>query len=998
MEGLQRQAISVNLAQGLDTKTDAKHVVPGRLVRLENGVYRKNNRIDKRPGHEELTNVDITGTTLGTGAAVESFNDELLQYNAQRLYAYSEGANAWIDKGASVSAIVESKQVIKNTAAQTQADCAIHDGIGLYAWEDSRGGVRACVIDESTGSLLLADTSLDASASRVKCLAFANYLFVFYYKSGTLYVRRINPLSPTSFDSAVSVSTTVNTTNPHYDVSNYRDQRIMFAHNVQGASQIKVGWLNVTPAVQTGALAPVTIAEAASGCITIVQGPTSTFYLGYYDGSNVRCIILNNGAVTLYSAFTLETIANIRNITGYVVNAEDGVQFMYEYDAASDYNHYIKQCKANSGGTAGTPSVFMRSVGLFSKAFSYTDTDGNRTSYVCVAHGSTLQSTYFVIRSDGLIVGKMQYTNGGGITTRSLLATVNTPSPSDFVWSILKKNQIVSENATIFTPLGVMRTSIDFENSNVFLAKQLGNNLLIVGGTLSMYDGQSVVEHGFHLYPENVVCTAVGSGGSLDAGSYQIYVVYEWTDNFGQIHRSQPSVASTVSTGASDSITVVVPSLRLTRKDGTNRTNVSIVGYVTEKNGSIAYRYTSVSSPTYNDTTADTVSLPTITSVANITSNEILYTTGEVLPNYPAPACAVIEVFKNRVFLGGLEEPNYIVFSKENKQGAPVEFAYDFRKAIESARGRVRAFGVIDDKLIITKVDKFYTLYGDGPNDTDTLGGFSEIEAATVDVGCDNARSIASLSNGIILKTKKGFYGIDATLNPVYIGADVEDYNSLSVTSATLLADLNEVRFTTSDGDMLIYNYYFQRWSTATGLKASDGVLWGNTYVVLKTDGRILLQSDGLYKDGANAYKLLLQSGWLSLSGITSFKRIYELMIIGDYKSSHKLRVSVGYDYSSAWEHSGVYDPDFSFPVSTYGDDTPYGETGTVYGGPSNAYMVRVHMKKQKCAAFRFKIEELVTTATSGTHESLTISDIGILIGQKAGQAKVGKNRIMGLS
>lgn len=1115
---LRRRAVSINLASGLDTKTDSKHVVPGSLTVLENGVYRKNNRLDKRSGHSEIPNVDISSNALGVGSGVESFNDELLQYNSQKVYSYSDGAEKWVDKGAAVSAIVQSKQIIKNTATQSQADSAIVNGVGVYAWEDSRGGVRASVIDETTGAALLSDVSLDASATRARCLAFNSYLYVFYYKSSGLYVRRVNPLTPSSFDSAVTVSTTVNSTTPVYDVFSYQNLRMMFAHNVQptaevttitavadvsdsldgktfilqdnagsvafwidvddsgttipaeasaadraveittivtdddaatvggklrtavgadsqfstsGAdetcivtdastgtrgdadastsgftivqtteglgSSIKIGWLDDAPSVQAGVLAPTYVTEAASGCLAIVQGPNQTFYIGYHDGSDVKCTILNNGANELYAPFSLETIGSIVNITGYQVDDEDGVQFLYEVDAAQDYNQYIKECKANDDGTAGTPSVFKRSVGLYTKAFTYNDDDGNQNSFVGVVHDSTLQATYFIVRDDGLIVGKQQYSNAGGLTTRPILANV-TPTLVDtvFNWAILKKNRITSENATIFTPTGVMKTSIDFSDSNIFVAKQLGNNLLIVGGVLSMYDGESIVEHGFHLYPENVTAAVAGSGGSVPLGTFQIYVIYEWTDQYGQIHRSQPSVASSVTTSANDIITVTVPTLRLTRKDGTNRTNVSIVVYMTEASGTVPYRITSVSSPTYNDVTTDTVDV-VIDDITGLTSNEILYTTGGVLPNVPAPACSVIEVFQNRLWLGGLEEANSVIFSKENKAGEPVEFAEDFTKAVESSNGRVKAFGVIDDKILIMKKDRIYFTFGDGPNNTNTLGGFSEIQTTTADVGTDNAKSIANLPNGLIMKTTKGFYSVDSTLNPQYIGAPVEDYNSLMVTSGSLLADSNEVRFTTSNGDLLIYNYYFGKWSTATGLKASDSVIFGNSHVILKTDGTILKQNDSIYKDSLNSYTLALESGWVSLSGVSDFKRIYELMIVGNYKSTHKLRISIAYDYDDSWIHSGVFDPDTKFPVEYYGSQSPYGEADNLYGGKNISYLVRVKMKRQKCAAFKFKIEELVTTATTGTQQSLTISDIGILVGLKRGQVKVSKGRTMGV-
>lgn len=990
---LQRQNFEVNLAQGIDTRSDKKHVIPGVLTACKNAVYQKNMQLDKRFGYNKISNLDVAGNELGTGSGLAIFNDELLQYNSQKVYSYSPNIDRWVDKGAAVSAIVTTRQIVKNTATQSQVDSAILSGIGVYVWEDSRGGVRASVFDESSGTPLLADVSIDASASRARALAFGAYLYVFYYKSGSLYVRRLNPMSPTAFDTAVTVSTTVNTTTPNYDVLAFGTTRILWCHNVEGANQILVGWLSDVPAVLTGTLAAITIAEKATNCLCVVQGPLSTFYVAYQNATNgLRCVILNNGLSVLHAAFTVEAITatDIINITGFKLADDTGVTFIYEKTAAATYNHSVRKATVLAAGTVSVAAAdFMRSVGLISKAFTFVDADGNSNFYVGVAHSSTLQATYFIVRSDGLVVGKQQYTNGGGLTSRPILGNVSAESDAIFSYAFLKKNQIESENATIFTPLGVSKTSIDFTNENIFTARQLGNNLLIAGGILNMYDGQSVVEHGFHLYPENNTI-AKKAGGSLVDGTYGVIILYEWTDAYGQIYRSQPSVATLVTTSAGDnSISVVAESLRITGKNGSTRSNVSIVGFVTEKDGSTYYRYTSISSPTYNDGTADTVALADITTVVGIASNEILYTTGGVLPNVPAPACSVIETFQNRAWIGGLEDKDLVWFSKENKQNSAVEFNDTFNKAIESFRGRVNAFGVINDKILIIKRDKVYFTYGDGPNDTDTLGSFAEIQETTISIGTLSAKSVVKIPHGIMLKTIKGYYGINGNLTSAYIGEPVDSYNALSVSSAALLSDADEVRFTHSDGSMLVYNYAFDKWSTHERLQASDALLWGSNYILLRTNGEMFVENNTYYKDNNSSYGMDLTTGWLAFAGVTGFKRVYRLTFLGEYKSKHKLRIKVGYNYSEAWEHETVFDPDEALEISTYGDDSPYGESGTVYGGPAIPYLVRVDMKIQKCTAIRFRIEELVSSATTGTQQSLTISDIGLLIGLKPGTARL---------
>ncbi len=160
MTGLQKQVIPVEFDQGMDTKTDPKKLMPGSLLLLENAVKKKRNRLEKRPGNAKIPNVDITGAAIENPESLAVFNDELLQYADQRLYSYSAGASKWIDKGAVVSAIVKTGSIVKNTASQSQVDSATNRGVTVYAWEDSRGGVRASVYDADSGTALLADVSL----------------------------------------------------------------------------------------------------------------------------------------------------------------------------------------------------------------------------------------------------------------------------------------------------------------------------------------------------------------------------------------------------------------------------------------------------------------------------------------------------------------------------------------------------------------------------------------------------------------------------------------------------------------------------------------------------------------------------------------------------------------------------------------------------------------------------------------------------------------------
>ncbi len=1000
---LRKNKMLVVFGRGLDTKTDPKLVIPGKMTSLSNAVFRKIGRLDKRYGYEALSNDAVSGDSLEGATGLTTFNSELLQYNKHRLYSYATGPRKWADKGPCVSALATTKQIIKNTASQTQADYASNQGIGLYAWQDTRNGVRVSVIDESTGNPIVSDRSIDAAASRVRCISFSNYLYLFYYKTGSLFVQRLNPLQPDTFESAVLVSNTVNLTDPTYDVLPYLNIRIAVAHNVEGASEIKFLWLNDVPEVLAGSFAPTTIAEEATNCLGIVQGPGSRFFVVYHNSTDgLRCVVLNVGGAVLVSPTTVDSYiaTNVVNVTGFRNRDGTGVTFFYQAEAVSVSNHFVRTNTFTNTGTAGTAAVFKRSVGLWSKAWSYYfDGDDADHAYMCLVHTSTLQSTYFVVRNDGLIVAKMQYATATGRTIRPILANV-VQTGNQFGFAILNKTRLVSQNGDVFSLQGVCNTTLDFTDNDQFITAQLGNNLHIGGGVLSMYDGQSVVEQGFHLYPEDLSSALSGSSGLAD-GDYNFIALYEWTDAYGQIHRSAPSVPLTVTVSSGPkAVEVTVPTLRLTEKTAPTRSEVSIVLYRTEVGpGAIYYRSSPVTAPTYNDPSVDTVTITDTLPDADLINQEILYTTGDVLDNFAAPSCRFLTVYKDRLFLGGLEDPSQIWYSKIHTSGGPVEFSSELTidASGNDALG-VTSFAVLDDNLIVFKYDRFFITFGEGPNNTGQGGVFAPLQLVTTDVGCSSPKSIVRSNNGIMFKSSKGIYALGSDLSATYIGAAVEEFNSQTITSAVLKADDNQVRFTTSSGPVLVYDYYFGEWSTFQPLQALDSVIWEGQYALLTNAGRIFIETPGMFRDNGSGIQMSFITGWMALDSITGLQRVYKLSVVADYKSPHKLRISVGYDFSTAWSQFYTFDTASNLPaVTSYGEDSPYGDQ-EVYGGENGSYRFVIRLDQQKCQALRIMVEDLTTSGAEGSGEALTITAIGLEVGIKGQTGKFRQQQQIGSS
>ena len=72
------QDVAVRFGQGIDTKTDAKSVIAGRLIDLQNGSFDKAGKIRKRNGYTALTQAKLGGGTVAAGSGLLVDGDELV--------------------------------------------------------------------------------------------------------------------------------------------------------------------------------------------------------------------------------------------------------------------------------------------------------------------------------------------------------------------------------------------------------------------------------------------------------------------------------------------------------------------------------------------------------------------------------------------------------------------------------------------------------------------------------------------------------------------------------------------------------------------------------------------------------------------------------------------------------------------------------------------------------------------------------------------------------
>ena len=995
---LQKQKIPVPLFQGIDTKTDDKQLPVGTLQVAENVTFESPGKLIKRNGYNSLTLSTTDATTIATFGldklnikSIMPRDKELVSVTSDSLYSFSKTINKWIRRGSVADVQSSSFTVYRGVSAAINSTCLYVQGLKIVA-STIGNSVGYSVIDPdnnntnhevflTTGITLPQITVATTDGSfgiHLRLANIGNTIFLFYDNGSNLTYITFNLSDPSLFTAPVNVVSDLNTAGEIYDVLSVSDG-IFVAYKQSGDKLVffkLIADLSLT-VLQSQPITGITNinldSNKAGGVIfSIISGTVLRFF-----------VARENMFSNLIGLQTIDTQSPaINHATAIYVNGIYTIYYEVK-DSSTSINYYIKSNTVLSNGTVGTPKVFRRSVGLAGKAFTINITPEVMYPFVPSIHVSALQSTIFLLDRDGIVVSTLSSgTSGGFITVNDALPQIGVIDSDTILFSSLFTSLLVTDSGSFSSVEGIQTSIFSFNLSNPNQSGTLAQTLHIANGVLTMYDGVRALEHGFFVYPENVTYSITTGSGSIAAGQYQYQVVYAWTDNLGQIHRSAPSIAITVTTvAANNTVILTIPTLRLTEK------NAIIEVYRTENLQTIFYKVTSTTFPLLNDTTVDTITFSDSLADSDIISHEPIYTTGGVLENIVAPQSSICEVYNNRVWLSGLDDPNKIVFSKIRNEGYPVEFNDGLYRLINPYGGNIMSIKAMDDKLVIFKETAIYYIAGNGPNNLGQLDDFIDATLISSDVGCVNRDSVVIAPDGLFFQSSKGIYLLSRSLQVGYVGAQVEAYNGLTITSAKTVQTKNTVRFGTEEGTTLVYNYFLQKWSTFTNMPSYDAEVIYGSYYYLRTDGSIYNESSA-FDDNGTDISMSITTGWISFAGVQGLQRIYRMLILGSFYSQHRLKVSIAYDYVDAFTDEVIVDPSTFTDSSTFGSYSPFGSEPTF--GALNLYQMRINFTKQKCKSIKVKIEDI--SAVNG--QSMSLSNLLFYIGVKQSPGQLGSANV----
>lgn len=503
------------------------------------------------------------------------------------------------------------------------------------------------------------------------------------------------------------------------------------------------------------------------------------------------------------------------------------------------------------------------------------------------------------------------------------------------------------------------------------------------------------------LFPGQVITDAT-TGGNILAGTTIVSVDYDANtiviSNPTQ-GNSAGSPGDTLSTSQVCSVELEIPTLRLTYKIDNP---VRIVIYRWSTAQQTYYQVTSIDSPLLNDTTVDSVTYLDTSNDNQILGNNILYTTGGVVENIAAPACAAMTLYKSRLVVLDSEDRNSLWFSKQVIQGVPAEMSDLFTLYVsptvsaQGSTGPVTTLAALDDKLILFKSNAAYYIVGSGPDNTGANNDFSEPVFITSTVGCTNQQSLVFIPSGLMFQSDKGIWLLGRDLSTKYIGAAVEHFtNEGLVQSAVNVPGTNQVRFTLDSGVTLMYDYYYNQWGTFTNVPAISSTLYNGLHTYLDSLGRVFQETPDRYTDRSQPVLMSFTTSWINLAGVQGFERAYEFYVLGNYISPHKLFLKVAYDYNPSPQQQSIITPDNN--PNRWGDEQLWGSGGPWGGEGGNVEQWRVFFKKQKCQSFQLSMQEVFDATYGPTPGAgLTLSGLNIVVGAKKGRPTLKAARSVG--
>lgn len=962
--------LSIPLTHGQNEGIDAKLLPNGLLTLAENIRFRKDGRIGSRYGYDFITGAQSGAVAAGNFGASRSvyFKDRVDSATPAKWWDHREdGAFTTPTSGSCAGALGVPRRIAAVRQPQYQAvscDIAYVSGYAVVVYHDYdtgsavSAGVTVLVFEAKSMKLLSRQSTGPAGARNPRAVVMGSSVMILYNDGGNnIQATRLD--APSTFTSLGTIVTAVAGAGAYFDACPSDATHIAIAYHsaattltwgyCTGAGVFAVG---NTLALGSANLARVSITTGAlTGNIAIVIANGAAFTTG-----NASYATWTSAGV---AAIGLTVIDATGAVCGFPVagqNATDDYSFAWNIAPAPPSLNGMGMMTAGKAtayvyGVAAAARPFSAFSGTFVWAATYTDslTPGFGTyklvdvesPYVSGASGNWIATCEAVscqheAMSGGIYIGASSRFDN----RRSTMVVPQVGALQSMTATISCLPVSLSK--------GFGADVVRIESgpcADKLLPANMNGQLFFSGARIREFDGSSLYESGMGDGCERV--TLASAAGAIAAGTYQYCVVWGWFDRGGRRHRAPPSLPVSITLGIASNVTV-----SMMRPPFTDRAGLYADIYRTKTLGSVFYLVNSTQNlPTVPGTSSFLTYVDSATD-ATIVVNEVLYTQGArgglsgLLPNDEPPPARFIWAGNDRLFMGGLEDPTAVQWSKLVFPGEPMQFSINaaFRANVDA---EVTAIAALDGTWFVFTRDSVWSISGEGPDDTGN-GSFSSPRRLPSDVGCISQRSVLETSIGLFFQARNDrMYVLPRGGGaPQWVGQAVRDTlaDFPQVMWARLLPDENLAVWAVADttlthGRLIIYDLRIGEWST-------DNVYARVTSTLDAYGGKLVL--DGLmsetsaFADDDTGAKITpitmsIQTGDIRPFGPSGWGRCRKVFVLGEFMSATQNTVTT----VLASTQSGPFDLVYSWTLTgTSGDKLELSEGLPVVRGDSFRFLV----------------------------------------------------------
>lgn len=940
MKGLEFHTIQLPLVAGLNTRADPRALQPPSLLIAKNIEFEEPGGFQLRHPYTNLGTGIVGGGSIADIRRMYTYLGQHVLITKTAIYVYSKAHAAWVKKADYLAPKVTEAAVFVNTAEQIACDRAECSNVVFYAWDEkgsSTGQVYVAAADKDTGAILLNPTAVNNGSNditvggRPKLLNLgAKVLLCFVDATPDLRGLILDPANLSSSATAAStiLFTQLNGFNQLYDGVVVGGVAYLVTRHTPSTSYdllsvtdaLVVNRTNKTPDCD----GPVAIAAAPNGThLQIVRDNAGAIQGDYVSIAGPFTSVTENQALGTGGATVNQIAAAYRSVQ------DSGQYRCYVFWSSQETTDEISfDCEYNwvdTGGTIGSEAVLVKRLGVASRAF-----DHNGKVYVWLTFAgesfasgmgeplglrAQLQNTYFLYQDDGTLIAKACPFKGGGFAqNQGHLPNVQWLGGAQYAWCAIERRVIeTGGNHSGYGARAPHEVVLEFDSNEARRAVQLGRTLYLTGGQILQFDGEGIVELGFHIYPWYFA--AVSAAGAIAAGTYSLKQTQAWENAQGEREWSTTATGESLTFAVASKITPSMIPNHTTLKQGTRR-HISQLYWRTLINPNVESPfYLGTSKDPFNATNPNRYlpNAPTSTFLstfddnmtdADLSRKETNPENGGILESICPPPATIVCASQDRLFLAGISDNQYEVWYSKLRGNMELAMFHDaLRFEVPAVAGKITGLAFQNETLIVFCEHGVWEMPGTGfANDG---GGFNygPPRQVALDVGALRQEAIGVTPEGTMFHSAKGWFMLDHNLSPRYIGGRVCDFDSDTFVAVHVLEKKHQVRCLSASGRVLVYNYEVDQWSEWT---ISDGVhacVYAGDYhyatsTVVKKESAGYANTD---------FAMDVEFAWLKPADLQGYALVDQVLVLGENRSDHALRIRLARDYQSTYFDDKVW-------------------------------------------------------------------------------------------